>query len=97
MTSIYIKVPVSVRLPEESGYYLTDIGYRTYFAEINLWEDDGDPVFWMQQVELPTKEEIQQYIDKTPYYGYCTDELKEGIEQGILWVLDHIKKGGSNV
>lgn len=40
---------------------------------------------------LPSESEIQKYIDDQPYYGTCTTEYKEGIEQGIKWVLDRLK------
>lgn len=40
---------------------------------------------------LPSEIEIQKYIDDQPYYGTCTTEYKEGIEQGIKWVLDRLK------
>lgn len=41
---------------------------------------------------LPTDEEIQAYIDKQPYYGSCTQECNEGIEQGAKWMREHALK-----
>jgi hypothetical protein len=46
-------------------------------------------------VELPSDEEIEQYVNSTPYYGSCTPEYCEGIEDGIQWVLNKIQ-GGNN-
>ena len=37
-------------------------------------------------IELPSDEEIKKYIESTPYYGTCTYEFKEGIEDGIKWM-----------
>ena len=35
-------------------------------------------------------EEIKKYIESTPYYGTCTYEFKEGIEDGIKWMKKQI-------
>ena len=45
-------------------------------------------------IELPSDEEIKGYINSIPYYGHCTPEYCEGIEDGIKWALDKIQ--GSN-
>jgi hypothetical protein len=41
-------------------------------------------------IELPSDEEIKKYIESTPYYGTCTYEFKEGIEDGIKWMKKQI-------
>lgn len=38
-----------------------------------------------------TDKKIQEYIDKQPYYGHCTEEYKEGIEQGARWMWEELK------
>ena len=43
-------------------------------------------------IELPSDEEIKKYIESTPYYGTCTYEFKEGIEDGIKWMKEQILK-----
>ena len=43
------------------------------------------------RLSLPTDEEIEAYIIDQPYYGTCTHEYNEGIEQGAKWVIDRIK------
>ena len=43
-------------------------------------------------IELPSEEEIDKYVDSTPYYGHCTFEFKEGIEDGAKWVIEKIKQ-----
>ena len=40
----------------------------------------------------PAEKEIQAYIDKQPYYGYCTTEYKEGIEQGAKWMMEKLNQ-----
>jgi hypothetical protein len=44
-------------------------------------------------VKLPSDEEIKEYINSTPYYGHCTPEYCEGIEDGIKWILTKIQGG----
>ena len=41
-------------------------------------------------IELPSDEEIEEYIESTPYYGTCTYEFKEGIQDGIKWMKEQI-------
>lgn len=46
-------------------------------------------------IELPSDEEIDVYVKSTGYYGHCTPEYHEGIEEGAKWMRDKIK-GGDN-
>ena len=39
--------------------------------------------------QKPTDEEIKAYISKQPYYGTCTTEYIEGIEQGAKWARNN--------
>ena len=43
-------------------------------------------------IELPSDEQIERYVESTPYYGHCTTEFKEGIEDGAEWVINQIKQ-----
>jgi hypothetical protein len=44
-------------------------------------------------IEILTDEDIKGYIKSIPYYGHCTSEYCEGIEDGIKWTLDKIQGG----
>ena len=44
-------------------------------------------------IEILTDEDIKGYIKSIPYYGHCTSEYCEGIEDGIKWTLDKIQAG----
>jgi hypothetical protein len=46
----------------------------------------------LRHIEIPSDEEIEKYVESTPYYGYCTTEFKEGIEDGAKWVINLIKQ-----
>ena len=44
-------------------------------------------------IELPTDDEIDTYVKSTGYYGHCTTEYREGIEEGAKWMRDKMKGG----
>ena len=35
--------------------------------------------------EEPKQETLEEFIESQPYYGTCTYEYKEGIEEGAKW------------
>ena len=41
-------------------------------------------------IEPPSDEEIEKYVKSTGYYGHCTPEYHEGIEEGAHWMRDKI-------
>ena len=41
-----------------------------------------------KEIKLLSKKEIKKHIDSLPYYGHCTDEYREGVEDGIEWVKE---------
>jgi hypothetical protein len=53
----------------------------------------NDVVKTQTPIQLPSDEEIKGYINSIPYYGHCTPEYCEGIEDGIKWTLDKIQGG----
>jgi hypothetical protein len=54
-----------------------------------------DAINSLTPIELPTDEEIDTYVESTGYYGHCTTEYREGIEEGAKWMRNKIK-GGNN-
>jgi hypothetical protein len=42
------------------------------------------------------KQKLQEYIDSRPYYGSCTTEYKEGIEDGAKWMHDYAGQSEEN-
>ena len=60
--------------------------------DINCGNSTLDEVIGcLTPIELPSDEEIKEYINSTPYYGHCTGEYCEGIEDGIKWMRDKIQ------
>ena len=43
-------------------------------------------------IELPSDEEIKEYVKSTGYYGHCTHEYHEGIEDGAKWMRNKIQR-----
>ena len=44
-------------------------------------------------IELPSDEEIDEYVKSTGYYGHCTPEYHEGIQEGAKYVINKIQGG----
>ena len=60
--------------------------------DINCGNSTLDEVIGcLTPIELPSDEEIKEYINSTHYYGHCTGEYCEGIEDGIKWMRDKIQ------
>jgi hypothetical protein len=43
-----------------------------------------------KMVEI-SDEEIEKWVTSTPYYGYCTTEYREGLEEGAKWYREQLK------
>ena len=39
-----------------------------------------------------TKENINHYVESRPYYGYCNEEYREGIEEGAKWAEAQLRE-----
>ena len=40
---------------------------------------------------VPTDDEIDQWVADHGYYGHCTPEYHEGLEEGAKWMKKHIE------
>ena len=45
-----------------------------------------------ERAERVERVEMKKYVDDIPYYGHCTQEYVEGIEEGIEWLKQQILK-----
>ena len=45
------------------------------------------------EFKLPSDEEIDEYVKSTGYYGHCTHEYHEGIQEGAKYVINKIQGG----
>lgn len=41
---------------------------------------------------LPSDEEIKLFMNNQPYYGTCTTEYLEGINEGAQWIKNKLNK-----
>ena len=46
-----------------------------------------------RKIEFPSDKEIKEYTNSIRYYGHCTSQYREGIEDGVKWVRDKIQGG----
>ena len=96
MDSIFIKVPVSERLPKNYGAYIIGYGTTKRFVDFNertnhdSWRMNFE--WWLEEITLPTEEEIERDIQELAY----SDEMSinDFSRQGLQYILNHIKKGG---
>lgn len=65
MRTIYIKVPVSERLPKDKGDYYTNDN-ELYYDGKDWWFSDTKsyPRWWLQEIELPSENEIANKIEE---------------------------------
>jgi hypothetical protein len=57
---LYKEVSVTDRLPQTSGYYLTNNGKRLFSDHINVWQQNSNEVpveWWLDVVKLPNEAE----------------------------------------
>lgn len=94
--TVFIKrYPSKGELPSKEGMYNTNKGIMSLsktFDWINQHNyTDKAPEYWLEEIELPSEEDIKNFIDSQPYYGYGTTEFKEGIEEGANFILNYLK------
>jgi arylsulfatase A-like enzyme len=41
---------------------------------------------------LPSDEDIAKWVKEHGYYGHCTSEWHEGLEEGAKWMKEEIRK-----
>ena len=58
------------------------LGYKTALVPDELLKPQPQ-----EKVDL-ADEKIKEYINSQPYYGHCTEEWLEGIEQGAKWMRE---------
>lgn len=80
----------------------TDIS-REEFAEVKddyqkhnaLWDAKVIKMCYEKLSQRPQQEisdeEIEKWVASTPYYGHCTPEYKEGLEEGAVWYREQLK------
>ena len=55
--------------------------------------EENEIINLLSPIKLPSDKEIEEYVKSTGYYGHCTHEYHEGIEEGAKWMRDKIQGG----
>lgn len=75
---------------------MRNIAINGFRGKLRNADDINDAIDWYineaTPIKLPSDEEIEKYVDSTPYCGHCTFEFKEGVEYGAKWVIEQIKQ-----
>lgn len=105
--TIFRKVMVADRLPKEGVGIFTDVGclnYRNIEGDyVWSWQDEytEHPTWWLEEIQLPTEEEIikssfEYSVDYKPFDSSLefSHYAEHGYIEGALSVLNYIKNGG---
>lgn len=87
--TVFIKrYPSKGELPKVSQKYFTSHGYSDYSVKTNEWCDEDwlelDVEWFLEEIELPSEEEIQSVAPKTR----CVNQFWDGAN----FILNHLKK-----
>lgn len=100
---VYRKVNVS-ESPKKGGNYhciffggtdyesMCTVQYDKKFGFHEEFTDCTGITHWLKAVELPSEIEITEWVKGHAYYGHCTQEYHEGLEEGARYLLDKIFK-----
>ncbi|MGJ1360398.1 hypothetical protein ACR79K_27200 [Sphingobacterium siyangense] len=89
MDSVFIKVSTKDRLPLESGLYLTNNGHVHFLSGCKRFMG-CDPKWWLEEVELPTEDEILEYArDEEGLEDY--DMEQDVFVDGANYILNTLK------
>ena len=81
--TIFIKrYPSKGELPKESRIYITNLGALHYLHPFQRWLDN-DPQWWMQEIELPSKEEIENMAEEMAF--------PNSVKFGANYILNKLK------
>lgn len=97
----YRQVQCSDRLPEKPNWYIlinNETGSYHIFtfngAEFNNLEPDNPGAYsWLEETQLPTEEEIEQYIsdNKAKIESPVSIFIDTGFRAGARWILSKLK------
>ena len=92
MKTIFRKVSVKEKLPQQNGICFTSNGLNYYSAyegfSINKDAREKDVEWWLEEIELPTDEEIKMEF---PKYGKDFTDLQfQERREGAEWMRDFV-------
>ncbi len=72
---------------------LLALGRYQIHSNKEVLKENQDLIDSLTPIELPSDEEIDEYVKSTGYYGHCTHEYHEGIQEGAKYVINKIQGG----
>lgn len=93
MASVFVKVKVTERLPNNEGRYMVGYEYgafeSSYSIDFNFYEEFTDCSiidWWLEEIELPSEEDIMHEENKQH-----TNEASIGFIKGANYILNKLK------
>lgn len=90
MASVFIKVPVSDRLPSYYGLYDINEGILEYSTAGGWLYPQPTPEYWFEEIELPEEEEVNFKYPLNKEELHKTT-LNIGCRTGANFILDKLK------
>ena len=72
-------------------YIIKGVQGEVYPCKPDIFEMTYEIASTSSQTEI-SDEEIEKWVASTPYYGHCTPEYKEGLDEGAKWYREQLKK-----
>jgi len=61
--------------------------------ELSFGRSEDEVLAGLTPIELPSDEEIEEYVDSAGYWGGWSPQYFEGIIEGAKWMRDKIQGG----
>lgn len=90
MTVFIKRYPSRKEFPETAGYYDTNVGRVFYVNESFDRPKKYYPSWWLEEIELPSEEEIQEVMDNLEEND--NNSANDEWLAGANFILNHIKK-----
>lgn len=88
---VFVKrYPSKGEFPKESRIYITNAGALHYLHPFQRWLDN-DPQWWMQEIELPSEEDIEIKGREEWWYTDLEESLQP-FKSGANYILNHLKQ-----
>lgn len=95
MASVFIKVPVSDRLPSYYGLYDTNEGVLEYSTDGGWLYPQPTPEYWFEEIELPEEEAARQFANEMAGDGYYNMSEIDAFVDGFNYLYEDLKGGQS--
>jgi len=94
--TVFIKrYPSKGELPKEPGEYDTNLGRLEYFANQKAWRFLYKPEYWLDEIKLPSEEDVAQKVIKQERGHRYAVDYNNGYDMGFQdcydFILNHLK------